>query len=188
MNTPTCVNQCVGLAEDLGPSQSIDPVDSGQGPTYIRLTPQEKLPGLIQAGWVSFLLRYEWDWFITFTFRDVRHAEAADKLFKVWLNQVNNKLYGRRWREHGQGVYWVKALEYQKRGIIHFHVLMSDVQNLNETLRRLSFMDRWNKLAGFSKIEVPNRQDCVTRYCAKYIIKGGEIEISPTLSSYARQL
>jgi len=65
---------------------------------------------------------------------------------------------------------------------------MSDVQNLNETLRRLDAMDKWHGFAGFARIEVPRQQDCVAGYCAKYVIKGGEIELSPTLSSYARQV
>lgn len=141
----------------------------------------------LQKSWIEMLSRYQWDWFVTLTFKDSVHPEAADKRFRVWLNELNTALYGRRWRQRGQGVYWAKALEYQKRGVIHFHVLMSDTQNLNETLRRLTFMDKWKKIAGFSKIEVPNQQQCVARYCAKYIVKGGEIDLSPTLSSYARQ-
>jgi len=143
--------------------------------------------GSVRRAWVEMLSRFEWDWFVTLTFKNEIHPEAADKRFRVWLDQVNRPLYGRRWRERGQGVYWAKALEWQKRNVIHFHLLMSDTQNLNETLRRLSLMDKWNHIAGFSKIEVPARQECVTRYCAKYIIKGGEIDLSPTLCSYARQ-
>jgi len=49
-------------------------------------------------------------------------------------------------------------------------------------------MDKWHGFAGFARIEVPRQQDCVAGYCAKYVIKGGEIELSPTLSSYARQV
>ena len=154
------------------------------------LLPQgsETLPSKVREGWVDLLGRYQWDWFVTLTFRNCIHPEAAEKRFRVWLNQLNRQLYGQRWSKKGQGVYWAKALEWQKRNVIHFHLLMSDVQNLNETLRRLSAMDKWRDLAGFARIEVPKQQMCVARYCAKYVIKGGEIELSPTLCSYARQV
>ena len=148
----------------------------------------ESQPDLIREGWVDMLGRYQWDWFVTLTFRNCIHPEAAEKRFRCWLNVLNRKLYGRNWSKHGQGVYWAKALEWQKRNVIHFHLLMSDVQNLNETLRRLDAMDKWRHFAGFARIEVPKQQDCVAGYCAKYVIKGGEIELSPTLRSYARQV
>jgi len=157
-------------------------------PSCLLPTSKEALPSKITEGWVDLLSRYEWDWFVTLTFRNCIHPEAAEKRFRVWLNQLNRQLYGKRWSKKGQGIYWAKALEWQKRNVIHFHLLMSDVQNLNETLRRLSAMDKWKDLAGFARIEVPKQQMCVARYCAKYIIKGGEIELSPTLRSYARQV
>lgn len=156
-------------------------------PEGSRLCPSGRVPSLSEA-WASYLSRFQWDWFVTLTFRESRHPEAADKLFRVWLNEINRALYGKRWRQKGQGVYWVRCIEWQRRDVIHFHVLMSDTQDLNETMRRLSCMDRWRDLAGFSKIEKPKQQACVARYCAKYIVKGGEIDVSPTLRSYARQM
>lgn len=152
-----------------------------------RSCPSGRVPSLSDA-WASYLSRFQWDWFVTLTFRESRHPEAADKLFRVWVNEINRSLYGKRWRQKGQGVYWVRCIEWQRRDVIHFHVLMSDTQDLNETVRRLSSMDRWRDLAGFSKIEKPKQQECVARYCAKYIIKGGELDLSSTLRSYARQV
>jgi hypothetical protein len=158
---------------------SVEAATSSDDPGWQAALDQHQWPSRVsevQAGWVA-----------TLTFKNEIHPEAADKRFRVWLDQVNRPLYGKRWRQRNQGVYWAKALEWQKRNVIHFHLLMSDTQNLNETLRRLTFMDKWKNIAGFSRIEVPNLQQCVTRYCAKYIIKGGEIDLSPTLGSYARQ-
>lgn len=156
-------------------------------PGSARPIPSGRVPSLSES-WAGYLARFQWDWFVTLTFRESRHPEAADKLFRLFVNEINRSLYGKRWRQNGQGIYWARCIEWQRRDVIHFHVLMSDTQDLNETLRRLSWMDRWKTLAGFSKIEKPKVQDCVARYCAKYIVKGGEIDVSPTLRSYARQV
>jgi hypothetical protein len=43
----------------------------------------------------------------------------------------------------------VRALEYQKRDVIHYHALITGV----EDLRRLYWMDRWHELAGYGRIE-----------------------------------
>jgi hypothetical protein len=42
-----------------------------------------------------------------------------------------------------------RALEYQKRDVIHYHALLAGVQDL----RRLTWMDRWHELAGYGRIE-----------------------------------
>lgn len=120
--------------------------------------------------------RWPWDWFCTLTFRgDAVHPEAADKRFRVWVSKINRELYGRRWRKRGQGVRWVRAMEMQRRGVPHFHALLG-AEGLDE-LRRLWWMDRWNQLAGFAKIEPPKNGGAVRGYCAKYVAKGGELDV-----------
>jgi hypothetical protein len=143
----------------------------------------------LAESWTSFLSRYHWDWFCTFTFREAPHPEAADKLFRFWLSELNRSLYGRRWAAHPDGgVYWVRALEWQKRDVLHYHALLGDVKDLNESAKRLHWMDRWNELAGFAKIEVPHGRGAVAAYVAKYVAKGGEIDVSVNLRSYAEQI
>ena len=158
---------------------------------------------LLASAWADFLGHFEWQWFCTFTFRDKLpegtsrhnavapkfHPEAADKLFRVFCNELNRSLYGKRWASKPDaGVYWVRALEWQKREVLHYHALMADVHNLNQSARRLTWMDRWNELAGFAKIEVPNGRRAVSNYVAKYVAKGGEIDLSANLRSYAEQI
>jgi hypothetical protein len=63
--------------------------------------------------------------------------------------------------------------------VIHYHVLMGGDRLPNE--RRLDWMDTWNELAGFARIEVPENAGAVVGYCSKYVVKGGEIDMSPTL-------
>lgn len=66
-------------------------------------------------------------------------------------------------------------MEMQRRGVLHFHALLGG-ERVDE-LRRLSFMDRWNQLAGFAKIEAPRSGRAVRSYCAKYVTKGGELDL-----------
>jgi hypothetical protein len=116
----------------------------------------------LRDAWIALLGRWEWEWFCTFTFRDMVHPEAADKRFLVLLSQANRVLYGVRWHKHGAGLRWVRALEYQKRDVIHYHALLAGVQDL----RRLFWMDRWHELAGYARIEPIDSADAVVRYVA----------------------
>ena len=139
---------------------------------------------ILTDAWATFLERQPWDWFCTLTFRgDAIHPESADKRFRVWTSKINRELYGPRWWKHGQGVRWVRALEMQRRGVIHYHALLGGA-GVDE-LRRLVWMDEWNRLAGFARIEPPRDGAAVRRYCAKYVAKGGEIDLGGPLPRVA---
>ena len=131
----------------------------------------------LRDAWIALLGRWEWEWFCTFTFRDLVHPEAADKRFRVLISQANRVLYGHRWHKQGRGLRWVRALEYQKRDVIHYHALIAGVQNL----RRLTWMDRWHELAGYARIEPIDCAAAVSRYVSKYVVKGGEIDMGGPL-------
>jgi len=135
---------------------------------------------LTQA-WQDLLGRWRWDWFATLTFKDVVHPEKAEKLFCVWISKINRRLYGPRWFKHGKGIRWVRSLEFQRRGVIHFHALLGG-DGLSH-LHRLSWMDEWDKLAGFARIEPPRSSEAVRAYCAKYVVKGGEIDLGGPLKA-----
>jgi hypothetical protein len=90
----------------------------------------------LRDAWIALLGRWEWEWFCTFTFRDLVHPEAADKRFRVLISQANRALFGTMWYKRNQGLRWVRALEYQKRDVIHYHALMAGVQDL----RRLTWI------------------------------------------------
>jgi len=146
---------------------------------YFRL-PEHATPidrQALRTAWTQLLGRWEWEWFCTFTFRDSVHPEAADKRFRVFVSQCNRTLYGPRWHKHGRGIRWVRALEYQKRDVIHYHALMAGV----EDLRRLTWMDRWYEMAGIARIEQIESTDAVSRYVSKYVVKGGEIDMGGPL-------
>jgi hypothetical protein len=131
----------------------------------------------LRNAWIALLGRWEWEWFCTFTFRDLVHPEAADKRFRVLISQANRVLWGVRWYQRQQGLRWVRALEYQKRDVIHYHALLTGVQDL----RRLFWMDRWHELAGYARIEPIESAAAVSRYVSKYVVKGGEIDMGGPL-------
>jgi hypothetical protein len=117
--------------------------------------------------------RFPWQWWATFTFREAWvHPEAADKLFRVFISKANRALHGPRWAKKGLGVSWVRGLERQRRGTIHYHVLLSGVGRL----RRYTYERLWRELAGFARIERPRSRGRVLRYITKYVVKGGEID------------
>jgi hypothetical protein len=72
----------------------------------------------------------------------------------------------------GIGISWVRGLEHQRRGTIHYHALLSGVGRL----RRYTYERLWWELAGFARIERPRSCERVLHYVTKYVVKGGEID------------
>ena len=132
-------------------------------------------------GWAELVARYPWEWFVTLTFTESVHPEAALKSMRFWISRLNRELYGRRWYKHSPyGVYWVAAIEYQKRDVIHLHLVMNGIKDA----RRLSYMDAWEDLGnknGFARIYPVESNNAVSSYLCKYVIKDGEIFFSDNL-------
>ena len=146
--------------------------------------PCQKLKPLkyrVQDGWAEFIDRYPWEWFVTLTFTDVIHPEAALKSMRTWLSMLNEELFGRRWYKHvPRGVYWVAAIEYQKRGVIHLHLLINGVGDTH----RKTWMKNWELMGnknGFPRILPVITNKAVSRYLSKYVTKDGEIFLSNNL-------
>lgn len=147
----------------------------------------------VTDAWGQFLMRFRMDWFCTMTFRHPTHPEAADKLWRVWVSKLNRSLYGVRWskKDHSQ-VFWIRALEWQRRNVIHYHALVGDANNLNHSAKRMRWVDAWYDLAGIARIDpissLPEQQlQAVTGYVSKYVSKGGEIELSRSLRWYLQR-
>ena len=126
-------------------------------------------------------------WFCTLTFRDWPHPEHAFKIFRVWTNEINRQLYGRQWRKRSDGIYWVLAWEYQKRGALHFHALLGDAIDLNTRTRRLDWKDRWYELAGIAQVQEIKGHAAVERYVSKYVAKDGQLDFSRSLVGFTQQ-
>jgi hypothetical protein len=144
---------------------------------------------LLREQWTRFLLRFPMQWFCTMTFRDRVHPEAADKAWRVFCSKLNRTLYGNRWwKDPKKGVFWIRALERQKRTVIHYHALVGAPRHMDELAHRLSWMDEWHlQTQSFARIYTIQSEELVRRYVSKYVTKGGEIDLSPTLDHWWRQ-
>lgn len=173
----------VGGCDPEGPSPNAVGVEGGG-----ILHPTEALV----ESWVSFLSQWQWRLFCTFTFRspavegvkspacDYVHPEAAHKKFTFWISAANRELWGGRFYKHPErGLKWARATELQRRGVLHFHALVGGLRV--DELRRLSLMDLWNDIAGYARIEAPDSDLAVRRYCAKYVMKAGEVDLGGPL-------
>lgn len=169
----------------------------GQGYSDLLPLPTGNFPKDLQNEWLNFLARFEpYNWYVTLTFKDPVHPEQADRRFRRWIRKLNEYLYGRRYRENGQSVTWVRALEYQRRDVIHFHALLAG-ENLQRA-KRIYWMEQWRlncyhdcskslcdcqakgeKLSrnGFARIDRYDPLLGARGYISKYILKGGEIDI-----------
>lgn len=126
----------------------------------------------------QFMAPHSFEWFATFTFRDPVHPEHADKAYRVWLNKLNNHLYGRKWRDREPyGVKWCRALEWQKRGVIHYHALLCGVRGAIAWDWSLVWSEQMGE--GFAQVvQLPQEQEAAKAYVCKYVTKGGELDYS----------
>jgi hypothetical protein len=145
-------------------------------------------------GYVNLLSRYNWNLFGSMTFRgDSVHPERADKTFRYFIAVLNRRLYGPRWHKKGEGIAWARAIEMQRRDVIHFHCLLADPY-LNDAHKfgwsrqpngkwSNELNEIWNELAGFARIAPVDAQEAVGRYISKYTVKGGEIDFGGPLEA-----
>jgi hypothetical protein len=160
MNTPTAQQLIEGYREH---------------PKYLR-----------RVAYGEFISRWPWEWFVTFTFSEDIHPNAAFKKVRVWTSKLAASIYGRHWYKNG-GLYWVCAEEYQKQGRIHFHLLLAGVR---ET-RRLTWMDKWANLdlkTGWARIEAVESNKGTSHYLAKYLGKDGQVYFSHNLKDISSDL
>jgi len=140
----------------------------------------------LRTAWIQFLDQWSWSWFISLTFRRSVSVEGAEKAFRFWISKINRELYGSRWarKPHG-GIAWCCALEFQRpRDVPHFHCLLANTKGL----RRLTWMNVWNDIGGFARIEDIRNRQAVRRYVTKYALKEGDITLGGGLSKSAQVL
>jgi len=109
---------------------------------------------------------YAWSWYVTLTFREHIHPEQAVKRFREWTRRME--------RAAGEDVTWARALELQRRGVVHFHALL---YWRRAVLPYAIAGATWRNVAdGRTKIERYNPERGAAAYLGKYIAKGGEVD------------
>ena len=164
-------------------------LSSSQSPS-VKRDHAQKLPSsgfvkvYLKDAWINFIKRFEpFYLYVTLTFKEPKHPEAADKAFFKWIRYINECLYGRRYREKKKGVTYIKCMEYQKRDVIHFHCLIGD-PHLDKSMI-WDFMKAWETdchrskelVNGYARIYEYNAARGAVNYCSKYVLKGGEIDL-----------
>lgn len=147
----------------------------------------------LPSAYSQFLDNSEWDWswYGHFTFRDSKpdaiglrkfvHPESALKVWDGFIHQLNKEIYGNRYyKKKGIGVTWARGTEFQNRGAIHYHAIIGKVP---DTVRRMEYVDLWNRMAGFSRIYAYQHGKGAEGYLSKscYAWKRGEIDLGGSL-------
>lgn len=114
----------------------------------------------LAVAWGEFLSQFEWDWFVTLTFRDCVKSFRAHRLFGYFVRDLK--------KAAGQQIFWFRADEIGPHGgRFHLHALIGNVGHL----RRMSWVDGWDKLAGFARILPFSSNRGAAFYVAKYVTK-----------------
>jgi len=144
----------------------------------------------LQKEWQEFIPRYEFDLFVTLTFRDEIELWKAKKRFEKWLGSLNKDLFGWRYRRNGLGIRYAVAYECQRRGTLHLHALLG-AKGLKE-LNREHMAKLWkcngqrNKktgtlvdriVNGHAVIDIFDPARGAIKYMTKHILKDGELDI-----------
>jgi len=131
---------------------------------------QDRIP--CRQGWETYLGEFaQWKHYLTLTFRDEVYPDIAMSKYMQLVNQLNKSLYGSNYvRKYGHSYFsYLLGIEYQKRGVIHFHVL------IDKPIDYALAHKIWNKIAGFAWIEPIENPEALISYCTKYVIKGGDL-------------
>jgi hypothetical protein len=109
-------------------------------------------------------------WFGTFTFKTFVTDTKSTKLLIAWVGRLKQAYDDKG----SHRLRWICATEWQRRDVVHFHLLISGV-GLSE-LSRKRWEVRWetgDRNAGFCRIYDADRK--AAPYLAKYMNKGGAI-------------
>jgi hypothetical protein len=151
------------LETSLFPTQPV--FDLYDSKSYKKLLADEN------ASWLEKLKN--WKSYLTLTFRDITPPDVAKSKFLHLVQVLNRDAFGKHYvRKVGHSYFsYILAMEYQQRGVIHFHMLGDKPINF-DLLHRY-----WNCAAGFAWAEPVKSQSDVVGYCSKYVVKGGEVDI-----------
>lgn len=137
---------------------------------------------LTEEAWVAFLSCHEWQWFGTFTYKDPIHPEASDKQFRFWTRMLDaaHGITKKAPATAPDRLMWTRGLEWQKRGVLHYHALIRCVPWPLQCQRHRTYAENlWREISGgFAKIKIAASED-VLAYVTKYSVKGGEVDFSP---------
>lgn len=116
-------------------------------------------------------------WFVTLTFKAYISEETALKRLSVWIARLQESY------KHvcgDRGLNWICATEWQKRDVIHFHLIVSGARL--DALSRKRWEHRWEAAIGGGFARIHDARMKAAPYLAKYTSKtlGGDLRWNPT--------
>jgi len=127
---------------------------------------------VIKKAWVEWIVNAkEWRTFLTLTYRNEVSRETALRDWRFLVRCLNRDLLGKHYTQKVGHSYfsYVVALEYQQRGVLHFHGLVDKPLNF-EKVHRV-----WNRINGFVWISQIKSRIGTVEYICKYLTKGGDL-------------
>lgn len=108
-----------------------------------------------------------WEWWGTFTFSEWVHPEWAGQRYERWAEELA--------AETGFKMQHARALEYQRRGVVHFHSLIWGVKRGTS---KNAWAAKWQEIGGgWASIKNYNKGQGAAYYLGKYLVKGGEVDM-----------
>ncbi len=141
-----------------------------------------------QKYWIELISRYEYDLFVTLTFREDTEFGLVKLRFEKWIDSLNKKLFRRRYKQRGRGIRYAVVYETQKRGTLHIHALlgadglselyweyMAELWKCNGQQKNGTLLNRI--VNGHAVIDTYDPKKGAIHYMTKSIYKGGEPDI-----------
>jgi len=142
----------------------------------------------LQKYWIELISRYEYDLFVTLTFKEDIKRATAENRFESWIAALNNILFGRRYKQRGRGIRYAVSYESQNRGTLHMHALlgaeglkeldseyMAELWKCNGQQKNGTLLNRI--VNGHAVIDIYNPKRGAIQYMTKDIYKDGEPDI-----------
>ena len=114
----------------------------------------------LKESWSTFLNNFNWDWWVTLTFRNKQSTKTANIKWNKWLKRLENEI------DNKVGYFRVTELQ-RPRNCIHFHALMLNLKGV----RRLTWKDEWDLIAGYARIYPYDKSRGASYYLCKYVTK-----------------
>lgn len=141
-----------------------------------------------REAWAEWLGHRPWDLFLTLTSEKRTHPEALQKRFRYCVHKIADSVYGKHWERRGGEVpEYVVGMERHRSGWPHSHAVirLPNVDLADAGHFSLAYWQKWiSDTGGFCHLTRPRAQADVLSYCAKYVLKEGDLILSDSLNPY----
>lgn len=135
----------------------------------------------LKRSWIKLAKEYgPYEWCVHLTFRRNVSDDLALRYFYRFVRQINESLFGKRYREKRTGIYVVFARAHQKRGVTHFHALIGGGKYLWGLLPLYEniWSGYWSQ---HGRVEIQRydqkMDDSIIKYIVGHLYEAGELDV-----------